>query len=76
MTRDMVLRMKCAYVALSPMLTGNYWPVLAVDKHGIYEWLRTLAVTLPRTNALTPLRPCEAMAIKSQLLGNGSINDG
>jgi hypothetical protein len=33
---------------------------------GILQWVRTLTVSLPRTIAEMPWRPCEAMTIRSQ----------
>ena len=33
---------------------------------GILQWARTLTVSLPRTIAEMPWRPCEAMTIRSQ----------
>jgi hypothetical protein len=33
---------------------------------GILQWVRTFTVSLPRTIAEMPWRPCEAMTIKSQ----------
>jgi len=39
---------------------------------GIFEWVRTLTVSLPRTTAETPRRPCEAITIKSHFLASAA----
>src|SRR5947208_7728859 len=39
---------------------------------GIFECVRTLTVSLPRTTAATPRRPCEAITIKSHLLASAA----
>jgi hypothetical protein len=39
---------------------------------GIFECVSTLTVSLPRTTAETPRRPCEAITIKSHLLAEAA----
>jgi hypothetical protein len=39
---------------------------------GIFEWVSTLTVSLPRTTAETPRRPCEAITIKSHPLAEAA----
>jgi len=42
---------------------------------GIFECVRTLTVSLPRTTAETPRRPCEAITIKSHFLASAASMD-
>lgn len=35
---------------------------------GTFEWVSTLTVSLPRTMAATPRRPCDAITTRSQSL--------
>lgn len=42
---------------------------------GALQWVRTFTVSLPRTIAEMPWRPCEAMAIRSQPPRPRSIDD-
>jgi hypothetical protein len=39
---------------------------------GIFECVSTLTVSLPRTTAETPRRPCEAITIKSHFLASAA----
>ena len=55
-----------------PIESSRTQKVAAAQKHhqrytstGIFEWVRTLTVSLPRTTAATPRRPWEAIRIKS-----------
>jgi hypothetical protein len=40
---------------------------------GILQCVRTLTVSLPRTSAEMPWRPCEAMTIRSQLFDSAML---